>query len=577
VLESNEFYMVTEPVEGQTLREYLNSVGSPSEKNAVMIARQTAEGLEAAHAAGVQHRNLNLTNIIITSSAENGLLVKIHNFDFGNVRQMAASATFDSEPHLDWLRYSSPEQCAAQTTDVRSDIYSLGVVLYEMLEERPPFDAPDAAELIHKQINEQPQPAKISNFDIRALLTHTLMLALQKNPARRLPSANAFVRQLRHIEQLVTRSPIPVQTFERLSAPNTTSNSVQIIEKNAFAAKFGSSFFEELQPSAQVIAETVTINSSEAEQVDLLKETVLEDKVVENVSPAQSELIFVKQKKAVDSQLASEFSSEESKLAEDTPSERETVQAEREEFDYAEFASEPLRFEDEFDDLSEPESVISPAASIEETLTQPAKANLLFSHSAGNELRQSMMLSRPILAGAGFALFISAIIGIALNEKFQLAASQPLTAAAPVLEPASIPKSEEQTLTASKDTAITKESEIETEEPETEEADVSDSRKYTPVKFDKPEPATPSRGNKSQPLKIQPPKEETVSKTKTKQNTTPDKKLVSEERTTNKTKAKQNTTPDKKLAPKKQISVLTESDIFKRPRVVKDGSARRKN
>jgi len=542
MLDSNEFFMVTESVEGETLREYLNSVGSPSEKNAVMIARQTAEGLEAAHAAGVKHRNLNLTNIILTSSLENGLLVKIQNFDFGNVRQMAASAISDSEPHLNWLRYSSPEQCAAQMTDVRTDIYSLGVILYEMLEGRPPFDAPDAAEHIRKQINEQPQPVKISNFDIRALITHTLMLALQKSPTSRLQTANAFARQLRHIEQLMTRSQIPVQAFERISALNTTSSSVQMTQNNALAAKSDNSFFEEIQPSVQETAKTVTVNSVEAEQPDLLKETVREGRVIENVSPAPPELIFVNQKKADDSQLASEFSSAESKLTEDVPSEWEIIQAEREEFDWASVASEPFRFEDEsVVDPYESESVISPAAGIEETPAQPAKENLLFSYSTGRVLQQSMMLSRPILAGASLAaLLISAIIGVLLNEKFQHSPSQPATATAPVPESASMPVSEELTLTASRNTAIT-------EESETEESDVSDLGEYTPMKFENSVPEAPLRDNKSQP-----PIEKAADKIKAKQkvkfeNFVPedtfrgDKSQSPIEKAANKTKTKQNT------------------------------------
>ncbi len=578
MLDSNEFYVVTESVEGETLREYLNSVGSPSEKNAVKIARQMAEGLEAAHAAGVKHRNLNPTNIVLTSSPENGLQVKIQNFDFGNVRQVAASAIPDSEPHLNWLRYSSPEQCAAQTTDARTDIYSLGVVLYEMLEGQPPFNAPDAAELIRKQINEQPQPVKVSNFDVRALLTHTLMLALQKSPTSRLQTANAFARQLRHIEQLMTRSQIPVQAFERISVLNTTSSNVRMTQNNAFAAKSSNSFSEEIQLSVQETAKTVTLNSVEAEQPDLLKETVQEDNLVENVSVSPPELVFVKQKKVGDFQLASELDSTENKLAEGVPSEWEIIQVEREEFDCAAVVSEPFRLmDDSAVDPFEPESVISPAASIEETPAQPAKANLLFSYTAGRELRQSMMLSRPILAGASLAaLLISAIIGVLINEKFQHSASQPLTATVPVLESASLPKPEEQTLTVSRNTVIT-------EESDTEESDVSDLEKYTPMKLENSVSAAPLQGNKSQPHV-----EKVADKTKAKQkvkfeNFVPedtfrgDKSQSPIEKAANKTKTKQNTSLNKKLAPKKQISAPTEPDVHTRPRIVEEGTARRKN
>ena len=569
ILESNEFYVVTEAVEGQTLREYLNSVGSPSEKNAVMIARQTAEGLDAAHAAGARHRNLNLTNIILTSNPENDLLIKIQNFDFGHIRQAAASAITDSEAHLSWLRYSSPEQCAAQATDARTDVYSLGIVLYEMLEGRPPFDAPNAAELVHKQINEQPQPVKISNFDIRALLTHTLMLALQKSPTTRLQTANALVRQLRHIEQLVTRSPIPIPAhiFERISAPNTTFCSVPMIQNNSFEAKSGNDFFEEVQPPIQKTAKTTTAKPAEAEQLNLLKETGREDLLVEKVSPSPPELIFVEWKKDVDSQLASEFDSVESKLAENDSFEQETIQVEEREFDYAGFAFESFRFEDEsVVDASEPESVISSPSSIKRTSVQPTRANLLLSNGGGRGLWQTVMSKRPMIAGASLAaLIVSAIIGLSLNEKFLYSDSQLSTAAETVPESPSLPKSEEITLNAARNTAIT-------EEAEAEESDVPDVEKYTPVKFEKPVPTTPFRGIK----KTEPLKEKADNKTEAKQDASSDKKPAPEEKV-NKTKAKQNTPISKKLAPKKQTSAPTEVDIFLRPRKVEEGSTRRKN
>lgn len=569
ILKSNEFYVVTEAVKGRTLREYSNSLGSPSEKNAVMIARQTAEGLEAAHAAGVPHRNLNPANIILTSSPENDFLIKIQNFDFGHVRQAAASAISDSEAHLAWLKYSSPEQCSAQTTDARTDIYSLGIVLYEMLEGRPPFDAPNAAELIHKQINEQPQPVKISNFDIRALLTHTLMLALQKSPTRRLQTVNALARQLRHIEQLVTRSPIPIpaQVFERISAPNTISSSAPVIQNNSFETKSGNDFFEELQPPLRETAKTITAKSAEAEQLNLLKETEQKEILVENISPSPPELIFAERKNAVDSQLASEFDSAESKLAENDSFEQETIQVEEEEFDCAGFAFESFRFENEFVvDASESESVISSPSSVKRTSVQPTEANLLLANGGGRGLWQTVMLKRPMIAGASLAaLIVSAIIGLSLNEKFLYSDSQSLTAAETVPESPSLPKSEEITLNAARNTAIT-------EEAEAEESEVPDVEKYAPVKFEKPVPTTPFRGIK----KTESSKEKADNKTEAKQDASPDKKLAPEEKV-NKTKAKQNTPSSKKIASKKRTPSPTEADIFLRPRKVEESGTRRKN
>jgi hypothetical protein len=359
----------------------------------------------------------------------------------------------------------------------------------------------------------------------------------------------------------MTRSHIPVQAFERISASKTTSSSVRLTQNNAFAAKSDISYCDETQLSIQDTAETVTVSSAEVKQPDLLKKTVQEDRVVENASPPQPEYIFVKQKEAGDSQLVPEFGTEASKPAEDVQSEWETIQTERKEFDYAGFAPEPFCLKDEFVvHLSEQESVTSLAPSIEETPAQTPKANLLPSYNAGHELRQSTMLRRPILAGTGLTvLLVSLVIGVLLNEKFQHSASQPSTAAAPVRESAPLPKSDEPTLSASRNTAIT------------EESDVADLEKNTSAKFEKPVPPASFRGNKRQP-----PEEKNANKTKTKQDTLSNKKLVPKENV-NKTKAKQNTSLTKNLVPKKQISVPTKPAVFTRPRIVGKDSVSRKN
>jgi serine/threonine protein kinase len=219
-LETGEFYVVTEKVEGKPLRQCLNVAGLISELTAIMVARQVAEGLQALHEVGLAHRSINPENIILANDIENRLLIKIGNPDLAAVNRRLVMA--EPDEHLSDLKYFAPELFAIPASDILSDIYSLGIVLHEMLAGQTPFDAQDAAGLIEKHQKENPQTPPIFNFDIRALLSHTLSTSLQKLPAGRLKTAQAFARQLRHIEQLITHMPIPAQFETKPAASETT-------------------------------------------------------------------------------------------------------------------------------------------------------------------------------------------------------------------------------------------------------------------------------------------------------------------------------------------------------------------
>ncbi len=209
-LESGEVFVVAEDPDGESLRELLNNVGVPHLLTSIQVVRQAAEALHAIHLKGLTHRAVAPENIILTTDAEHRLLIRIKDLDLGGVIERSiVSNKFFIDSAINSLKYFAPEQCSGAVVGMKTDVYSLGIVLYEMLAGAPPFDAEKAAELIEKHKNQRPPDIRINNFDLRMLLTHTLMESLSKQPEKRQSSANGFARQLRHIEQLATHVSTP--------------------------------------------------------------------------------------------------------------------------------------------------------------------------------------------------------------------------------------------------------------------------------------------------------------------------------------------------------------------------------
>jgi serine/threonine protein kinase len=219
VLENGELYSVTENVDGQTLRQYFDERDSFSENDAILIVRQIADALEAAHRVGISHRAVNPSNVIISFDEENRLTAKLFNFDFGGViEQLVTSAEWFSnsnneEWRLEMFKYFSPEQCARETVDARSDIYSLGVLFYELLNGHPPFTDETVQGLTELHLNAQPQEIENLRFDIKELLNHTLALSLKKSPFARPQTVARFAHNLTHVEHLTSQSLSPLEKF----------------------------------------------------------------------------------------------------------------------------------------------------------------------------------------------------------------------------------------------------------------------------------------------------------------------------------------------------------------------------
>ncbi|MDP9299736.1 MAG: Stk1 family PASTA domain-containing Ser/Thr kinase [Actinomycetota bacterium] len=188
-------YIVMEFVEGRTLADFLASGRRPTLVQAVELTRKIAEALAAAHAQGIVHRDIKPGNVMVTRDG----FVKV--MDFGIARMQTDVTAPQTSSVIGTPTYLSPEQAQGQAVDARSDIYSLGCVLYELLAGRPPFTGDTPVAIAYKQVNETPVPPSAHNPDVPPRLDAVVMKCLAKNPANRYQSAEELAADLERIKQ----------------------------------------------------------------------------------------------------------------------------------------------------------------------------------------------------------------------------------------------------------------------------------------------------------------------------------------------------------------------------------------
>src|SRR5262245_47160210 len=194
---SNEgiLYQAMELAEGETLRQMIEREGTISETVSAEIIRQVCAGLDEAHREGVVHRDIKPENILILKTTS-GIQVKV--LDFGivalsdsNVDKLTRTGTVLGTPH-----YMSPEQCMGSELDGRSDIYSLGVVLFEMLTGEVPFKSPTPSAIVIQQVNQAPPQLRSVNPNISPAIEAVVLHALAKTPDARPQSAGEMANEL---------------------------------------------------------------------------------------------------------------------------------------------------------------------------------------------------------------------------------------------------------------------------------------------------------------------------------------------------------------------------------------------
>ena len=188
-------YFVMEYLDGQSLADRLTERGGLSPYEIAVIARQIAEGLGAAHEAGIVHRDLKPDNVMLIRRGNSNDFVKILDFGIAKVsgegKRLTRAGSVFGTPH-----YMSPEQCAGATVDLRTDIYSLGIMMYEMAAGRVPFDAENFMGILSQHMYKSPDSLRAIRTDLPVALDAIILRCMSKKAENRFNTMHELIVDL---------------------------------------------------------------------------------------------------------------------------------------------------------------------------------------------------------------------------------------------------------------------------------------------------------------------------------------------------------------------------------------------
>ncbi|HEX9614820.1 MAG TPA: serine/threonine-protein kinase, partial [Bacteroidota bacterium] len=216
-VESGKMFIVMEFIDGGTLREKIPFARTD---DAVTAAIQIAEALQEAHSKGIVHRDIKADNIMLTSKGQ----IKV--MDFGLAKLKGSLKLTKTSSTVGTLGYMAPEQIQGGEVDLRSDVFSFGVLLFEMFSGKLPFRGEHEAAMVYSIVNEDPQAIEQLRPEISPLLSNLIAKCLEKDPADRYQHMDDIVSELRRAQKKTSKvmrssSSLPVV---QMPAPVSGSN-----------------------------------------------------------------------------------------------------------------------------------------------------------------------------------------------------------------------------------------------------------------------------------------------------------------------------------------------------------------